>query len=84
LEGLKNYEVWLHPIQNTIIYNELWKGICNAQPNKTSDVAQLKKWDLKDEKILALIHSTISNKVYIHIENCVDDWTKWKNSQGLV
>ena len=47
LEGSKNYKVWRHHIQSTLIYNELWKGVCNAQHTKPTILDQIAKWELK-------------------------------------
>ena len=83
LEGSKNYKVWSRHIQSTLIYNELWKGVCNAQPTKPTNPDQLAKWELKDEKALALIHSTVSDDIYVHIENSSDAWSAWKTLKDL-
>jgi len=83
LEVSKNYKEWSWHIQSTLIYNELRRGICNAQPTKPSNVAQLAKLELKDKKALVLIHRIISNEIYVHIEKCVDAWTTWKTLKDL-
>jgi hypothetical protein len=38
---------------------------------------------LKDEKALALIQSTVSDDVFVHIENCIDSWSAWKILKDL-
>ena len=38
---------------------------------------------MKDEKALALIHSIVSNEVFVHIENCSDSWSAWKTLKDL-
>ena len=83
LECSKNYKIWSWHIQSTLIYNELWKGICNAQPTKPTNATHLVKWELKDEKALALIQSIVSNEVFGHIENCSDSWYAWKTRKDL-
>jgi hypothetical protein len=83
LEGSKNYKAWSRHIQSTLIYNELWKGICNEQPTKPTDVVPLARWELKDENALALIQSTVSDEVFVHIENCIDSWSAWKILKDL-
>ena len=75
LEGSKNYKVWSRQIQSTLIYNELWKGICNAHPTKPTNPDQLAKWELKYENALALIHSTVSDDIYVHSGNSSDAWS---------
>ena len=82
-EGSKNYKVWSRHIQSTLIYNELWKGVCNAQPTKPTIPNQLSKWELKDEKALALIHSTVSDDIFVHIENSSSTWLAWKTLKYL-
>ena len=77
LDGSKNYKAWNRQTQYTLIYNELWKGICNAQPTKPTSVAQLSKWELKYENALAQIQSTIFYEIFVHIENCSDSWSAW-------
>ena len=54
----------------------MWHEICdgNIKPNKPTDVASLAKWEIKDVKALALIKASISNWMYIHIENSSDAW----------
>ena len=79
LEGSKNYKVWSRHIQSTLIYNELWKGVCNAQPTKSTNLDQLSKWELKDEKALALIHSIVSDDIFVHIENSSSAWKTLKD-----
>ena len=88
MEGSKNYKVWSRHIQSTLIYNELWKGVYNAQPTKPNQTKptnpdQLAKWELKDERALALIHSTVSDDIYVHIENSFDAWSSWKTLKDL-
>jgi hypothetical protein len=38
---------------------------------------------LKYENALALIQSTISDEVFVHIENCSDSWSAWKTLKDL-
>ena len=39
LEGVKSYNTWRRLIESTLIFNELWHGICdgNIKPNKPTD-----------------------------------------------
>ena len=83
LEGSKNYKVWSHHIQSTLIYNELWNGVRNARPTKPTIPDQLSKWEIKDEKALALIHSTVSDDIFVHIENISSAWSSWKTLKDL-
>ena len=52
LEGTKSYKTWHCLIESTLIYNELWQGICDGdvKPNKPTDAAALAKWEVKNAK----------------------------------
>jgi hypothetical protein len=71
LNGLKNYMTWSHHMQNTLIFNDLWKYICNGEkaPIKLINARELAKWELRDEKALALLRSYVTDEMFIHIEN---------------
>ena len=58
LESSKNYKAWKRHMESTLIYNELWKEICNGDVKETKpiDTTSLAKWELKDEKALALCY----------------------------
>jgi hypothetical protein len=72
-------------MESTLIYNELWKDICNGdvKPNKPIDAGPLAKWELKDEKYLALIKSFVNEEMFVHIENTSDAWSAWKTFKDL-
>jgi len=76
LEGIKSYKTWQHLIENTLIYNELWQGICDGdvKPNKPTNVVALEKWEVKNTKALALIKSSVNDEMYVHRENATDAW----------
>jgi hypothetical protein len=45
LDGPKNYKSWSRHMQNTFIYNELWRGICDGdtsliKPTATTSLAK--------------------------------------------
>ena len=42
---------------------------------KPTDATALEKWELQNEKELALIHSSLSDHLCIHIENHFLAWT---------
>jgi hypothetical protein len=67
-------------MQNTLIYNELWKDVCNGDkpPTKPIDARELARWELKDEKALALLKSFVTDEMFVHIENAIDAWNAWK------
>eukprot|EP00253_Pinus_taeda_P034497 PITA_34497 len=85
LEGTKSYKTWHRLIESTLIYNELWQGICDGdvKPNKPTDAAALGKWEVKNAKALALIKSSVNDEMYVHIENATDAWSALKNFKDL-
>ena len=64
-------------MKNTLIYNELWWGICDADPTSTKpiDATALEKWELQNEKALSLIHSYVCDHLCVHIKNTSSAWT---------
>ena len=43
-----------------------------------TDAIALAKWELQNEKALALIHSSLSDNLCIHIENTSSACTPWE------
>jgi hypothetical protein len=80
LKGCKNYKSWKQHMESTLIYSELRKDICNgnAKPNKPTNAGPIAKWELKDEKTLALIKSSVNEEKYVHIENAPHAWSTRK------
>lgn len=80
LEGTKSYKTWQHLIESTLVYNELWQGICDGdiKSNKPTDAATLAKWEVKNAKALSLIKSSVNDEMYVHIENATDAWSDLK------
>ena len=72
-------------MKNTLVYNELWRGICDADPTTTkpTDATALAKWELQNEKELALIHSFVYDYLCIHIENTSSALTTWEHFKKL-
>ena len=66
-------------MQNTLIYNELWRDICDGDttPTKPTDATSLAKWNLKDEKELSLLCSSVTKQMFVHIENSKYAWSAW-------
>jgi hypothetical protein len=62
-----------------MIYNDLWCDICDGDtaPTKPIDATSLEKWHLKDEKALALLCSSVTEHLFVHIENSKDAWSSW-------
>ena len=74
------YLEWSRKIKSTLIYNNLWDGICEGKTiQRESDVGittnpkpptsekELDIWKSKDKKSLAIINATISEEVSQHI-----------------
>jgi hypothetical protein len=80
LDGPKNYKTWSRHMKNTLIYNELWKDVFNGDkpPTNPIDDIELDIWELKDEKTLALLRSSVTNEMFVHIENVTNAWNTWK------
>ena len=79
LTGKEKYSKWSQKIEHTLIFNELWKGICegegeNAPENPTTD-KEITIWDCKNKKACALIVASINEEVSRHI-------TPFSNSYG--
>ena len=56
-------------MKDTLIFNELWEivGQLEIRPTDTKPKEQ-KDYDLRDGKALALIRSSCSKEVYVHLE----------------
>jgi len=72
LTGKENYPKWSRIVKHTLIYNELWKGVCVREEDKdpvqpTSD-KELAIWENKNIKAYALIAASI-NEVSRHISS---------------
>ena len=71
LTGKENYPEWFRMIKHTLIFNELWKGLCvgdgdNEPVQPTSD-KELVIWENKNSKAYALITTSINEEVSHHI-----------------
>jgi hypothetical protein len=79
LDGPKNYKSWSRHMQNTLIYNEFWHDIFDGDtaPTKPTDDTSLEKWNLKYEKALSLLRSSVTEHIFVHIENFKDAWSTW-------
>jgi hypothetical protein len=66
-------------MHNNLIYNELGCDIYDGDtdPTKPTDATSLAKWNLKDEKTLSLLHSFVTEHMFVHIENSKDAWSSW-------
>eukprot|EP00253_Pinus_taeda_P013735 PITA_13735 len=85
LEGTKSDKTWHRLIEITLIYNELWQGICDGdvKPNKPTNADSLAKWEIKNAKALALIKSSVNDEMYVRVENATDAWCALKFFKDL-
>ena len=73
LTGKENYPEWSWMIKHTLIFNELWKGVCVGEGDKdpaqpTSD-KELVIWENKNSKAYALIVASVNEEVSRHISS---------------
>eukprot|EP00253_Pinus_taeda_P014298 PITA_14298 len=71
LTGKENYPEWSRMIKHTLIFNELWKGVCvgdgdNELVQPTSN-KELVIWENKNNKAYALIAASVNEEVSRHI-----------------
>eukprot|EP00253_Pinus_taeda_P003682 PITA_03682 len=77
LTGKENYPEWSRMIKHTLIFNELWKGVCvedgdNGPVQPTSD-KELVIWENKNSKAYALIAASVNEEVSHHISSYSTD-----------
>jgi len=67
----ENYPEWSQKIKHTLIYNELWKGVCVGDKDKEPEQRTLDKefsiWENKNSKAYALIAASINEEEICHI-----------------
>lgn len=85
LESAKTYTTWKRLIERTLIYNELWRDVCNGdvKPNKPTNATLLAKWEIKNVKSIALIKSSVNDEMYVHNENASDAWSSLRTFKYL-
>jgi len=71
LTGKENYPEWSRMIKHTLIFNELWKGVCvgegeNDRVQPTYD-KELIIWGNKNNKAYALIATYVNEELSHHI-----------------
>lgn len=60
-------------IKHALVFNDLWKGICDGDtPKKSTDSNELVVWQHKNDKALALIGASIIEEVNRHM-NILDN-----------
>lgn len=71
LTGKENYYEWSKKIKHTIIFNELWKGLCEGEddnlPAKPILDKELTIWENKNNNAYAFIFASINEEVSHHI-----------------
>jgi len=73
LTGKENYPEWSRMVKHTLIYNDLWNGVCVGEEDKdpvqpTSD-KELAIWENKNNKAYALIAASVNEEVSCHISS---------------
>jgi len=67
----ENYREWSQKIKHTIIFNELWKGVCARDGDKELEQDTSNKeftiWENNNSKAYALIATSVNEKVSLHI-----------------
>ena len=71
LTDKENYPEWSQKIKHTLIFNELWKGVCvgevdNELVKPTSDKMFI-IWENKNNKTYALIIASVNEEASHHI-----------------
>eukprot|EP00253_Pinus_taeda_P028900 PITA_28900 len=73
LIGKENYADWSRMIQHTLIFNELWKGVCvgegDSDPVQPTSDKELAIWENKNNKSYALIAASVNKEVTHHISS---------------
>eukprot|EP00253_Pinus_taeda_P020188 PITA_20188 len=73
LTGKENFPDWSRMIQHTLIFNELWKGVCaregDSDPEKPTSDKELAIWENKNNKAYALILASLNKEVSRHISS---------------
>ena len=70
LSGKENYPKWSQKIKHTLIFNELWKGVCEGGDNELAKPTldnQIAIWENKNNKAYALIATSVNEEVSHHI-----------------
>jgi len=73
LTGKENYPEWCRMIKHTLIFNELWKGVCVREGDNDPVQPTLNKelviWKNKKSKAYALITASVNEEVSRHISS---------------
>ena len=71
LSSKENYPEWSRKSKHTLIFNELWRGICEGEGDNpltkpTSD-KEIAIWENKNCKAYALIATSVNEEVSHHV-----------------
>jgi hypothetical protein len=99
LSGKVNYQEWFRKIKHTLIFNDLWDGICentgensddspddsscDSEPEEPTDAKELAIWKSKDKKAYALIVASVSEEVSRHMISCKTAFQALKKLRDL-
>ena len=71
LIGKKKYPEWSQKIKHTLIFNELWKGVCvgdgDKEPKQPTSDKEFAIWENKNSKAYALIATSVNEEVSCYI-----------------
>ena len=71
LSGKEKYLEWSRKIKHTLIFNEVWRGICEREedlpPAKPTSNKEIAIWENKNCKAYALIATSVNEEVSRHI-----------------
>eukprot|EP00253_Pinus_taeda_P008003 PITA_08003 len=71
LTSKENYPEWSQMIKHTLIFNDLWKGVCigdkDKEPKKPTLDKEFAIWENKNSKAYALIAAFVREEVSRHI-----------------
>eukprot|EP00253_Pinus_taeda_P022521 PITA_22521 len=71
LTGKENHLEWSQKIKHTLIFNELWKGVCvgdrDKEPEQPTSNKEFAIWENKNNKAYVLIATSVNEEVSHHI-----------------
>jgi hypothetical protein len=87
LNGKENFPEWSRNIKHTLIFNDLWDGICEGEddsgPTKPTTDKELAIWKNKDKKAYSLIVARVSKEASCHIISIKDSYGALKKLKDL-
>lgn len=85
LSGKETYLEWSRNIEHTLIFNDIWDGICDrdTSPTKPMEHKEISIWINKDKKAYGLIIAFLSEEVSPHIISNKHSWGDLKKLKYL-